>query len=88
MAILIDYPYWPRWDRMWCHLISDESLEELHEFARELGIPERGFGGDHYDVPAEHRDRAIALGAIETDSREIVRRLIAAGLRKRIHHQP
>jgi hypothetical protein len=39
-------------------------------------------------VPAEHRDRAIALGAIETDSREIVRRLIAAGLRKRIHHQP
>lgn len=88
MAILIDYPYWPRWDRMWCHLVSDESLEELHEFARELGIPDRGFGGDHYDVPAEYRQRAIELGAIETDSREIVRRLIASGLRKRIHHQP
>lgn len=88
MAILIDYPYWPRWDRMWCHLVSDESLEELHEFARELGIPERGFGGDHYDVPAEYRQRAIDLGAIETDSREIVRRLIASGLRKRIRHQP
>ena len=88
MAILIDYPYWPRWDRMWCHLVSDESLEELHEFARELGIPDRGFGGDHYDVPAEYRQRAIELGALETDSREIVRRLIASGLRKRIHHQP
>lgn len=88
MAILIDYPYWPRWDRMWCHLVSDESLEELHEFARELGIPERGFGGDHYDVPAEYRQKAIELGAIETDSREIVRRLKASGLRKRIHHQP
>ena len=88
MAILIDYPHWPRWDRWWCHLVSDESLAELHEFARELGIPERAFGGDHYDVPAEYRDRAIELGAIPVESREIVRRLKAAGLRRRVHHQP
>lgn len=88
MAILVDFPHWPRWDRMWCHLVSDESLDELHAFAALLEIPPRGFGGDHYDLPAEYRDRAIELGAIPTESREIVRRLKAAGLRKRIHHQP
>ncbi len=88
MAILVDYPHWPRWDRMWCHLVSDESLDELHEFARDLGIPEKGFGGDHYDLPAEWRERAIAAGAQPVSSQEIVRRLHASGLRRRIKHQP
>ena len=88
MAILIDNAHWPRWDRMWCHLVSDTSLEELHAFARRMEIPERGFGGDHYDLPEEYRARAIELGAMEVSSQEIVRRLRAAGLRNRIPHQP
>lgn len=88
MAILVDKPNWFRWDRWWCHLVSDESLDELHEFAAELGLPPRAFGGDHYDIPSEYRQPAIDFGAIPTDSREIVRRLRASGLRKRIHHQP
>lgn len=88
MAILIDNAHWPRYGRMWCHLVSDTSLDELHAFAREMEIPERGFGGDHYDLPEEYRERAIELGALEVSSREIVMRLHAAGLRKRVKHQP
>ena len=73
---------------MWCHLVSDTSLDELHAFAAQLGIPERGFGGDHYDLPEEYREQAIALGAIPTSSQEIVRALRKAGLRKYTRHQP
>lgn len=73
---------------MWCHLVSDTSLDELHEFAAKLGIPERGFGGDHYDLPEEYRQQAIELGAIPTSSQDIVRALRQSGLRKYTRHQP
>ncbi|MCW2815627.1 MAG: hypothetical protein JWN84_3082, partial [Nocardioides sp.] len=73
----------PGHGRMWSHLASDTSYEELHEFARVLGIPERGFDRDHYDVPSEWYDQVVALGAEPVTSRELVRRLIAAGLRRR-----
>jgi hypothetical protein len=62
--------------------VSDESYDELHAFAARLGIPRHVFQGDHYDVPEEHRPLAVALGATEVESRELVRRLRAAGLRK------
>ena len=61
--------------------MSDESLTELHTFAEGLGIPRRGFQGDHYDIPEDHRDEVVAAGAVEVESRELVRRLRAAGLR-------
>jgi hypothetical protein len=63
--------------------VSDESYEELHAFAEQLGIPRRAFQGDHYDVPTEYRLRAIELGAVPITSRELVRRLVASGLRRR-----
>jgi hypothetical protein len=62
-------------------MISDSSLAELHEFAQQLGIPSRGFHGDHYDLPQHVRDVAIQRGARSVTSREIVRALSAAGLR-------
>ena len=68
---------------MWSHLVSDSSLEELHAFALRLGVPERAFDRDHYDVPADMVARARWLGATEVSSRELVRRLTAAGLRRR-----
>ena len=74
---------WPWRDRRWAHLVSDESYEELHAMAEQLGIPRRAFQGDHYDVPTEYRDRAIELGAVPVTSRELIRRLIASGLRQR-----
>lgn len=81
--ILIDPPNVEGHGRLWSHLASDESYDELHAFARVLGIPERGFDRDHYDVPAEWYDQVIALGALPVTSRELVTRLISSGLRRR-----
>jgi hypothetical protein len=82
-VILIDPPVWPGWDRVWSHLVSDESLDELHAFARTAGIPARAFDRDHYDVPSDKYDELIAAGATPVASRDLVRRLIASGLRHR-----
>ena len=82
MAILIDTAIWPWRDWLWCHMISDTSVDELKKFALEMGIPERGFQGDHFDVPEHMREIAIANGAKEVSSRDIVKALYAAGIRK------
>lgn len=79
--ILIDPPAVPRWGRLWSHLASDTSLEQLHEFATAHEIPARGFDRDHYDVPAEYYDRMLEAGAVPVTSRELVIRLRRAGLR-------
>ncbi len=80
--ILVDDAVWPWRGLRWCHLVSDSSYDELHSFAQLLGVPRHGFQGDHYDLPEEHRARAVQLGATEIGSRELVRRLRAAGLRR------
>ncbi len=82
-VILVDDALWLWRGRRWCHLVSDESHDELHAFAARLGIPRHVFQGDHYDLPEDHRVRAVELGATEVGSRELVRRLRAAGLRRR-----
>ena len=81
MAALVDPPLWPRHGRIWGHLVSDASLDELHAVARQAGIPERGFDLDHYDVPAELYPRLRELGVHEVGTRDLVRRLRASGLR-------
>jgi muramoyltetrapeptide carboxypeptidase len=83
MTLLIDPPNAEGHGRMWSHLASDASYDEVHAFARTLGIPERGFDRDHYDVPAEWYERVVAAGAEPVTSRELVGRLVAAGLRRR-----
>jgi hypothetical protein len=82
-VILVDPPNAPGHGRLWSHLASDTSYDELHEFARRLGIPERGFDRDHYDVPSERYDDVVAAGAVPVSSRELITRLRAAGLRRR-----
>ena len=64
-------------------MVSDSSLDELHVFAALLEIPQRGFHRDHYDLPETYREQAIALGAIEVTSRDLLQRMRAAGLRVR-----
>jgi len=81
MALLIDEPRWWFKERLWSHLVSDSSLDELHAFAEQAGIPRRGFHGDHYDVPEEFYDEVVARGAEPTPTRELLRRLRTAGLR-------
>jgi hypothetical protein len=82
MAILVDRAVWLWKGRRWAHLVSDSNYDELHRFAADLGIPRRAFQGDHYDVPSELRERALALGAEAVDGRVLVRRLRDAGLRR------
>jgi Protein of unknown function (DUF4031) len=81
--ILIDPPLVASRGRLWSHLASDTSYDELHAFARDLGIPERGFDRDHYDVPEDWYDEAVARGAVPVSSRELIVRLVEAGLRLR-----
>lgn len=76
---------WPGRGRVWSHLVSDVSLRELHAFAELLGSPPRAFDRDHYDLPAERFPLAVWLGATLVPTREIVRRLVAAGLRQPRH---
>ncbi|QYC43131.1 hypothetical protein Nocox_27675 [Nonomuraea coxensis DSM 45129] len=73
---------------MWSHLVSDHTLDELHDFAVLLGMPGRAFDRDHYDVPETVHARAVSLGAEAVSSRELLRRLVDAGLRSRKRHLP
>jgi Protein of unknown function (DUF4031) len=81
VAVLVDAAVWPGRGERWAHLVSDASYDELHAFAARLDAPRRAFQGDHYDIPASLRERAIALGAEPVRARELVARLRAAGLR-------
>lgn len=64
----------------WAHLMADE-LVELHTFASRLGLPRRAFqdkrSGAHYDVSADLRSIALALGAMPI-SRHVDRTLMRA----------
>jgi hypothetical protein len=79
MAVLVDplceYPDAGLRFTHWCHMVSDVDFDELHAFAARLGIPRRGFQGDHYDLPPPVRVRAVAWGAVEVDTRELVSRM-------------
>ncbi len=85
--ILIDPPLWPAHGTLFGHLVSDDSLDELHAFARAHDIPPRGFDHDHYDVPLARYDDLVDAGAVPTPSRELLARLTASGLRVRPHQR-
>ncbi|MFE0653554.1 DUF4031 domain-containing protein [Streptomyces sp. NPDC059534] len=82
MTLYIDPPTWPGHGRMWSHLVSDASFDELHAFAASIGAPARAFERDHYDIPSDHYPDAVAAGALEVGSKELLRRLTEAGLRR------
>jgi hypothetical protein len=85
-VLYVDQPRWTGTGRaagrLWAHLASDARFAELHAFAEALGVPRRGFDRDHYDIPESLVPLAVWLGARPVTSREIVRRLRAAGLRR------
>ncbi len=82
MTVLVDACTWPHRGGLWCHLVSDISFDELHAFARGLGVPRAAFQGDHYDLDERRREHAIARGAVAVDGRDIVAALRSAGLRR------
>jgi predicted kinase len=79
MAILVDelreYPEARLPFREWCHMATDGSFEELHEFAARLGLRRAWFQRDHYDLPAHGRAAAVALGAEEVTIGELLLRM-------------
>ncbi|WP_217236947.1 DUF4031 domain-containing protein [Streptomyces sp. AC555_RSS877] len=83
MTVYIDPPTWSGHGRLWSHLVSDVSYAELHTFAEKLGVPSRAFERDHYDIPSDRYAEVVAAGAVEVGSREVVRLLHGAGLRRR-----
>ncbi|MEP6799620.1 MAG: DUF4031 domain-containing protein, partial [Lapillicoccus sp.] len=81
MTTWIDHPIWPRHGTVFAHLMSDSSLEELHACAERAGLHPRSFEGDHYDVPQQRYAAVLAAGATATTGADLVRRLLASGLR-------
>jgi Protein of unknown function (DUF4031) len=80
MTVYVDDAHIEWRGRRWSHLQAD-TPEELHAFAARLGLRRAWFQSkpgrphhDHYDVPAEVRERAIALGAVAETWREGARR--------------
>lgn len=65
-----------------CHMVSTESVEELHAFARALGLrrnwfqfrSDRRHSVPHYDVCISKRLRAMTLGAVAVSARDLARR--------------
>lgn len=63
-----------RWNKS-CHLIAD-TLDELHAFAARLGLRRAWFQSDarlpHYDLNESRRAKAVVLGAVEIDRKQLV----------------
>ena len=79
MAILVDelreYPGTALPFRSWCHMATDGGFGELHAFAARLGLRRAWFQGDHYDLPPHGRAAAVALGAEEVGTAELLLRM-------------
>lgn len=75
MAVYVDDELIPWRGKLWCHLVAD-SLAELHDFARSLGLREAWFQSKsvypHYDVTVSVRDRALTMGASMGDRQTII----------------
>jgi hypothetical protein len=85
MAVYVDDAIW-RWQgRKWCHLIADD-IDELHRFARTLGLHRSSYQGPpktpnpHYDLTAMERSRALRYGARSCDRTAVV--MIVRALRR------
>ncbi|MCT1910396.1 DUF4031 domain-containing protein [Brachybacterium paraconglomeratum] len=88
MTVFADTPRWPRHGTVWGHLISDDSLDELHAAAARAGLPPRAFDLDHYDWPAASRGDLEAAGVRFVGDRELTRILLRSGLRVKLSERP
>ena len=80
--IYVDFPsknrFMPR--VQWCHMMTDGTLEELHAFARKIGL-HRGWFQEHpvhphYDLSLAYRTKAIHAGAQVVSSRDMIHKCI------------
>jgi hypothetical protein len=60
-------------------MVSDKSLEELHEFAAGIGLKRKAFQSTsrpHCDLRPSTRRLAVSMGAEEVGIRDLVRRAV------------
>ena len=55
------------------HLVSDESEDELHEFAESIGLRRKWCQRGHYDLFGSKVALALKNGAVEATARDCVR---------------
>ena len=80
---LRDYGWWRGPS---CHLIAD-SVDELMEFAVAMGLRREWFqpkSTPHFDLTADARATAVAMGAIELDRRGLIRKVREIRAKRRI----
>jgi hypothetical protein len=62
---------------LWCHLVTDGDLQELHDFAMRIGLPRHRFQNHprhpHYDLFASARMMAVDAGAVEVSTAQLAR---------------
>lgn len=67
----------------WCHMASDDSTQELHEFAARIGLKRAWFQAHpwvpHYDLTPSKRKLAVLHGATEVESAQELARLCRKG---------
>lgn len=67
----------PRGCNYWSHMTSDTGdWDELHTFAKKIGLKRERFQGNHYDLMPKRRIAAVKLGAKEVTARELARALL------------
>ena len=63
---------------LWCHMATGGSIEELQRIAERIGLSRSRLQHHrlvpHYDLGSIGREQAIALGAVEVSSKELLRR--------------
>lgn len=61
--------------KSYAHLVAD-TITELHAFAASIGVKPHFFHKSasylHYDITSEQRDKAIAAGAVQVSSKELL----------------
>lgn len=80
--IYVDDAFIPYGRMLMCHIVSDTLVEELHDFAAQLGMKRSWFQDKripHYDISKGKRDTAIQLGAVGVDSRSLLSVAIKTG---------
>lgn len=78
MAILVDHPVNRGKDDITGHLVSDATLEELHGFAKKLGVKKAMFtttdtGMSFYKINIPQRLRALEQGAKDASAEEVLK---------------
>lgn len=71
--IFVDESIFRYHGKLFCHMWTDGTVQELHTFATTIEVKrcwfesERKKGWNHYDLNQDQRARAVAAGAIEVD---------------------